>query len=184
MASFASLTYCKLLQPSPWNAVYWEQALKSCKKSSVCKHSILCRMNKHRVFPVSSDEVKSGVAPSWRRYVRNLQRCRSPPSLRFQERPEPSPLLRWRANLAESQRCRPWLPPNPPDGTPAREIFAEPSALFHKRRIRHGAHPYFQFLTVGPFSSARGVEYNSIGQIPPTIHTGKVTKCDQKFKVI
>lgn len=31
------------------------------------------------------------------------------------------------------------------------------SALVHQRRIRHGAHPYFQFLIVGPFSSARGV---------------------------
>lgn len=47
-----------------------------------------------------------------------------------------------------------------PTGTPAREIFALPSALFHKRRIRHGAHHYFQFLTVGPFSSARGLKWD------------------------
>lgn len=47
-----------------------------------------------------------------------------------------------------------------PTGPPAREIFALLSALFHKRRIRHGAHPYFQFLTVGPFSSARGLKWD------------------------
>lgn len=47
-----------------------------------------------------------------------------------------------------------------PTGPPAREIFALRSALFHKRRIRHGAHPYFQFLAVGPFSSARGLRWD------------------------
>lgn len=47
-----------------------------------------------------------------------------------------------------------------PKGPPARGIFAAPSALFHKRRIRHGAHPYFQFLAVGPFSSARGPSWD------------------------
>lgn len=43
------------------------------------------------------------------------------------------------------------------DARPGR--FLQMSGLFHKRRIRHGAHPYFQFLTVGPFSSARGLEW-------------------------
>lgn len=129
-------------------------------KSAMCTYGILCRMNTLRVFPVSLAEVRSGVAPSSRRYVRILQRRRSPPSPRLQERPEPSPRPRWPANLAESQRCRPWFTPNP-DGTPGpREIFALPSSLFHKRRIRHGAHPYFQFLTVGPFSSARGLNWD------------------------
>lgn len=52
-----------------------------------------------------------------------------------------------------------------PTGPPAREIFAVLSALFHKRRIRHGAHPYFHFLGVGPFSSARGPERDR--PIPP-----------------
>lgn len=34
----------------------------------------------------------------------------------------------------------------PPTGPPAPgRIFALPSALFHQRRIRHGAHPYFHF---------------------------------------
>lgn len=50
-----------------------------------------------------------------------------------------------------------------PTGLPVRELFALLCALFHKRRIRHGAHPYFHFLNVGPFSSARGPD--RIGQI-------------------
>lgn len=163
MASFAALAFCKLLQPSAGNTTYTGSTLGTAvfRKSAICRWSVLCRTNTLRVFPVSLAAVRSGVAPSSRRYVRILQRRRSPPSPRLQERPEPSPPPRWPANLAESQRCRPWFTPNPRTGPPAREIFALPSALFHKRRIRHGAHPYFQFLTVGPFSSARGLKWNS-----------------------
>lgn len=87
------------------------------KKSAICKCNILCRTNTPRVFPVSSAEVRSGVAPSSRRYVRILQRRQSPPSPRLQERPEPSLRLQWPANLAECQHCRPLFAPNP-DGTP------------------------------------------------------------------
>lgn len=86
-------------------------------KSANCKYCILCRTNTLRVFPVSSAEVRSGVAPSSQRYVRILQRRQSPPSPRLQERPEPGPQLRWPANLAEFQHCRPWFTPNP-DRTP------------------------------------------------------------------
>lgn len=55
--------------------------------------------------------------------------------------------------------------PNPPwTGPRAGKIVAVASALFHKRRIRHGAHPYFQFVAAGPFSSARGPERSRGGR--------------------
>lgn len=47
-------------------------------------------------------------------------------------------------------------PRNPKGSTGPGETIAPPSALFHKRRIRHGAHPYFQFQAEAPFSSTRG----------------------------
>lgn len=146
MASFASLAFRKLLQPSLGNTLL-RTSLQTValRKSPSCKRSIPCRRNTRRVFPASSAEATSGVAPSLRRYVRILQRCRSPPSPRHRDLPEPIPRPRWPANPAVSQRRRPWLPRNPPDGTPGRDIFALPSALFHKRRIRHGAYPYFLF---------------------------------------
>lgn len=76
-------------------------------KSPVCKRSVPCRRNTRRVFPASLAEVRSGVAPSSRRYVRILQRCQSPPSPRHRDRPEPTPRPRWPANPAVSQRRRP-----------------------------------------------------------------------------
>lgn len=157
MASFAGFAFTELLggnSPTPTGIKNFngpaERRLQGC---------ILCMTNKSRVFPVSSAEATSGAAPSSRRYVRILQRRRSPPSPRLQGRQGPGRRPRWPASLVGSQRCRPWFPPTRkslPQGPQARGKLAAPSALFHQRRIRHGAHPYFQFLAVWPFSSARG----------------------------
>lgn len=150
--------YCNQAQEIPAKAHFYSQRLwLKCTISAYC---VLCRTNILRVSPVSSVVVRSGVAPSSRQYVRIVQRRRSPPSPRLQERPVPGRRLRWPENPAESQRCRPWFHRTPTGPPPARDIFAVLSALFHKRRIRHGAHPYFQFLTVGPFFSARGLKWD------------------------
>ena len=115
MASFASLAFCKLLQPSAGKTLYSEQAVQGAvlTKCLLRSSNVLCRMNTRRVFPASSAAARSGVAPSLRRSVRILQRCRSPPSPRPRERPAPGPRPRWPEIPAESQRCRPSFPANP-----------------------------------------------------------------------
>ena len=128
MASFAALAFCKLLQPRTGQTLYYDRCARKkekIKREKVCylqnktkqNHIALCRTNTLRVFPVSSAVVRSGVEPSSRRYVRILQRRRSPPCPRLRERPEPSPRPRWPANPAESRRRRPLFAPCP-DGTP------------------------------------------------------------------
>lgn len=77
---------------------------------------ILCMTNKFRVFPVSSAEARSGVAPSSRRYVRILQRRRSLPFPRHRGRLGQGRRLRWPASLVEFQRCRPLSPTKNPEG--------------------------------------------------------------------
>lgn len=176
MASFAALAFCKLLQPSPANTIYYGY-------SNRCLIKTRLSWNIAYFAGWIHSEFFQFLRPRWGAELRLLHGDSCGSSSGAGALRPPGSRSGWNQARSSDGR-RTLLNPSAvghdshwtPSGPPAREIFALASALFHKRRIRHGAHHYFQFLTVGPFSSARGLKWDR--PIPLQFREERSKKCN------